>query len=207
MNSQPEEPDLAGVGIDVRLRAVYTSELATDYSPFSSMLRYASVWAFRPLVDRVSGGYNVLDIGCGLAGFATYSRCNAMPMSRYYGIEARPELLVAAQAALSGDDTASNFPPEGKFDIILGLGLVSYQLTDDVTRDWGYYLALLRRLCSLRANEASRIYITLRTDKGRLDSSGSRYLTGDPDWLASALSLRIVRVLRLFESEDLLVLT
>lgn len=191
------------------LRERYSTDLSVDYSATSRLVRFGAVWANLPRLVRVDG-VRVIDLGCGDAGFLSYSTRNKMHIERYLGVEKRSKLRASIQTNQTETEATvvssiGDAPRNETFNLLLGLGLISYQLTDNSDHDTSRYLELLRGACSLLEPE-SRIFPTLRTQKGVTDKAGRKYLVSHPEQVCDELRATLYRSIEIFEQETLLIL-
>lgn len=181
----------------------YSDASATDYSKESSIFRYSAVWCFRQRSDAA----RVLDLGCGTGGFAQYSIDLGMPMSQYVGVDARQSQLRLAKKI---EDPRVCFldqlPTDGSFNLVIALGTMSYQLSDNAENDLFEYIALFKAATAL-LTERGQFALTIRTPAGQTDSRNRPYLVTTPETICEQLSLQLVRMLPFFQEESLLILS
>jgi SAM-dependent methyltransferase len=102
-------------GVERFFRPLYASSLLTEWLP-----------AVDGLVDRLNGGIDVLDVGCGL-GTPTLQMAEAFPASRFVGVDYHDESIrrASATALRTGLSDRVQFvqadaqDPEGRYDLVI----------------------------------------------------------------------------------------
>lgn len=185
-----------------RLSKVYTSPKSTDYSRSSSLARYALALHYRP-----PGGpsLRVLDLGCGAAGLLNFAQTNSIRIDGYVGVESRktvvpPEIPNGANYVYFSESLAD---VEGTFDLIVALGLVSYQLSDNPKNDVAAYSKIIRDAMTM-LTPFGRIVLTLR--KPNLTRANKPlFITPKIDQFAAEASIEIIHYFLAFPDEYFLV--
>jgi SAM-dependent methyltransferase len=177
----------------------YSSPNSTDYSESSSLARFALALHFASGSDAP----RILDLGCGNAQLLDFAVRNEFEIAFYLGYDLRESILESGRAIMTPwrSILTTNFPAKDDiFDLIVALGLISYQVSDDPTTDLDEYRSLLASAMSHLSDDGRLVY-TLRFG----GFEGHQMLEIDPLVFSESFGLAVIHVLRPFPKEYMIV--